>query len=69
MANKKIILKITDMSCASCSQTVEKALNKAEGVAEAQVNFAAEKAYINFDPQKSSREKLIEVVKNSGYGV
>jgi Cu+-exporting ATPase len=69
MANKKITLKIEDMSCASCSQTVEKALNKADGVSEAQVNFAAEKAYITFDPQQNSRAKLIEVVKNSGYGV
>jgi len=69
MAEKKITLKITDMSCASCSQTVEKALNKAEGVSEAQVNFAAEKAYVTFDPQQNSRDKLIEVVENSGYGV
>ena len=69
MAAKKITLKITDMSCASCAQVVEKALNKAEGVTEAQVNFAAEKAYITFDPAQSSREQLIEVVKNSGYGV
>lgn len=69
MANKKITLKITDMSCASCAQAVEKALNKAEGVTEAQVNFAAEKAYVTFDPAQSSREQLIEVVKNSGYGV
>ncbi|MFN2341323.1 MAG: heavy metal translocating P-type ATPase [Halanaerobium sp.] len=69
MAEKKITLKITDMSCASCAQTVEKSLNKAEAVSEAQVNFAAEKAYITFDPDKSSRENLIEVVKNSGYGV
>ena len=69
MADKKITLKITDMSCASCAQTVEKSLKKAEGVIAAQVNFAAEKAYVTFDPQKSSRSRLIEVVKNSGYGV
>jgi len=69
MAEKKITLKITDMSCASCAQTVEKALNKVDGVKEAQVNFAAEKAYIIFNPNQSSREKLVEVVKNTGYGV
>jgi len=69
MASKKITLKIQDMSCASCAQTVEKSLNKAEGVSEAQVNFAAKKAYVTFDPKQSSRDKLIEVVENSGYGV
>ena len=69
METKKITLKIQDMSCASCAQTVEKSLNKAEGVSEAKVNFAAEKAYITFNPQKNSRRNLIEVVKNSGYDV
>ncbi|CCU78113.1 Lead, cadmium, zinc and mercury transporting ATPase; Copper-translocating P-type ATPase [Halanaerobium saccharolyticum subsp. saccharolyticum DSM 6643] len=69
MNEKKITLKIEDMSCASCSQTVEKSLNKADGVSEAQVNFAAEKAYVTFDPQQSSRDKLIKVVENSGYSV
>ncbi len=69
MGEKKIALKITDMSCASCAQAVEKGLKKAEGVIEAQVNFASEKAYIKFDPEKSSREKLIEVVRNTGYDV
>jgi len=69
MAEKKITLKITDMSCASCAQAVEKGLKKADGVSEAQVNFAAEKAYITFNPNQSSREKLVEVVKNTGYGV
>ena len=69
MEDKKITLKIKDLSCASCAQAVEKGLKKAAGVKEVQVNFASKKAYIKFDPEISSREKLIEVVRNTGYDV
>ncbi|MFW6022101.1 MAG: heavy metal translocating P-type ATPase [Halanaerobiaceae bacterium] len=57
------------MSCASCSQAVEKALDKAEGVQEARVNFAAEKAYIEYNPSIIDESKLVEVVRNTGYDV
>ena len=67
-ANKKqIILSISLMSCTSCAQKIEKALGKAGGVLSAKVNFALEKAYIDYDPVKTNKEKLIEVVKQAGY--
>ncbi len=69
MTKKKATLQLEGMSCASCAQTVEKALNKADGVAEARVNFAAEKAYIEFDPAEIDEEKLAEVVRSTGYDV
>lgn len=45
-AVKKATLKLEGMSCASCAQSIEKALKRARGVEQAQVNFAAEKAYV-----------------------
>ncbi len=68
-ALKKATLQLEGLSCASCAQTVEKALNKAKGVHQAQVNFAAEKAYIEFDPSTIDEEKLAEVVRGTGYDV
>ncbi len=69
MENKKVTLQLEGMSCASCAQTVEKALNKAKGVQQAQVNFAAEKAYVEFNPSETDEEKLAEVVRGTGYDV
>lgn len=69
MASKKIILKIGGMSCASCAQTIEKALNKTEGVEEVNVNFAAEKANICFDSKLVGFEKLKDIIKSTGYQV
>ncbi len=66
---KKATLQLEGMSCASCAQTIEKALNKAKGVKQAQVNFAAEKAYVEFDPAEVDEEKLAEVVRSTGYDV
>jgi len=67
--NKYITLNIKGMSCAACSQAVEKALNKKEGVQEANVNLPTEKVYVKYDPFKVTVEDLIETVQNSGYDV
>jgi len=64
-----VTLNIEGMSCAACSQAVENALNKREGVKEANVNLPAEKAYVKYDPLALTVEDLIETVQNSGYDV
>ncbi len=66
---EKNILKITGMTCATCASTVEKALQKTEGVNSASVNFAAEKASVQYDEKAVSQEELIKAVEKSGYGV
>ncbi len=57
---------VTGMTCTSCSNRVERKLNKVDG-AEATVNFATESASVTYDPAKVSEEDLIEVVRNAGY--
>lgn len=64
-----ITLNIEGMSCAACSQAVEKALNKKVGVKKANVNLPTEKAYIKYDPLKLTVEDLIKAVQDSGYEV
>jgi len=59
---------IRGMHCASCSLIIENALAKTEGVKEAHVNFAAEKASVLFDRSKLSQEGIREIIKKAGYG-
>lgn len=66
--DKNTVLEIEGMSCASCTQTVEKALNNTENVSEAQVNFATNKAYVKHQPEVN-KDTLVSAVKNSGYDV
>lgn len=66
---EKATLKLEGMSCASCAQAIESALSRADGVTSARVNFAAEKAYIEFDPAATDKRRLAEVVRDTGYDV
>ena len=64
---KKQSLGISGMHCASCALTIEKKLNKQPGVKSATVNFATEKASVEYDYAKCSEEKIIQTVKDAGY--
>jgi Cu+-exporting ATPase len=66
---EKVIFKIGGMSCASCVQTIEKALNKAEGVFDAAVNLATEQATIEFDAGVTNLGNLEKVIEGTGYNV
>ncbi|MFA6001319.1 MAG: heavy metal translocating P-type ATPase [Thermoleophilia bacterium] len=67
--SKKITLPIGGMTCASCVERNEKALRELPGVLHAEVNFATEKATIDFDPQVVSVAELASAVERAGYSV
>ena len=58
---------ITGMTCTNCSARIEKALNKKEGVTNAYVNFATEKAVVSFDSNVMTTEAIEQVVAKAGY--
>ncbi len=60
-------LPIGGMTCASCASRVEKRLNKLEGVA-ATVNYALERASVDFDPVRAAPGDLVAAVQKAGYG-
>ncbi|HHQ0972639.1 TPA: heavy metal translocating P-type ATPase, partial [Listeria innocua] len=60
-------LNVFGMTCAACSTRIEKSLNKAEGVEKANVNLVTENAAVYYDPEVTSTEELIKVVKHAGY--
>ena len=59
--------KLVGMHCASCANTVESAIKKLPGVVSANVNFASETLYVEFDEKTSDAEKIVEAVKRSGF--
>ncbi|MED3827694.1 heavy metal translocating P-type ATPase [Priestia megaterium] len=66
---KEATLQITGMTCAACSNRIEKGLKKIEGVKEANVNLALERSTIVFDPSKTSPQVFEEKIEKLGYGV
>ncbi|MCX6797168.1 MAG: heavy metal translocating P-type ATPase [Candidatus Doudnabacteria bacterium] len=66
--NQKIILKISGMHCASCAANIENALKKEGGVKSANVNFASEKLYLEFDSIEISIARIQKIIEKLGYG-
>src|SRR3989344_1750783 len=66
---QKTAIAIFGMHCASCANTIEKALSKTDGVIKANVNFASEKANVEFDKNKIDEGNLKNVVRKTGYKV
>ena len=60
--------KITGMVCASCAQTIERAVSQLPGVNEANVNLAAERMQVQFSDQALSPAQIIQAVVHAGYG-
>jgi Cu+-exporting ATPase len=66
---KLLILPIEGMTCASCVNRIERFLNKTDGVVEASVNLATERATVSFDPERAGRSDLVKAVEAAGYDV
>lgn len=64
----EVTFDIEGMTCASCVRRVETALDKHEGVKEASVNLATERATVTFDPAKVQVVTLARAVEAAGYG-
>jgi Cu+-exporting ATPase len=66
---KKIVLNIGGMSCINCARTIEKELNKLNGVTHATVNLAAEKAIIEYNPDLVTQKTIEATITDVGYQV
>jgi len=60
---------IEGMTCAACAARLEKALSKRPGIEEAAVNFALERAHVEFDPSQTGPSDIAEAVKQIGFEV
>ncbi|RLI47189.1 heavy metal translocating P-type ATPase [Candidatus Bathyarchaeota archaeon] len=69
VVHESVFLKISGMTCVTCAQTIEKALNEKEGIYKASVNFALEKAAVEYDPEQISVAGIIKVIRDVGYDV
>jgi len=54
------------MACAGCSGAVKNALLNLEGVYEARVELAEKKAYVEYDPGKTTLQDLKRAVEGQG---
>ncbi len=66
MATEQLSMPIEGMTCASCAARVEKRLNDLGGV-EATVNYATERATVDYDPAHAQPADFVAAVESAGY--
>ncbi|MFC6920514.1 heavy metal translocating P-type ATPase [Meiothermus taiwanensis] len=65
----EVELGVTGMTCAACVGRVERALKKLDGVLEASVNLATERATVRYLPASTGLAQFKRAIRDAGYGV
>ncbi len=61
--------KIGGMQCSFCTESIQKALSRLEGVEKVSISLAHEEALVQYDPSKLEPWQIEEVLRNLGYTV
>lgn len=64
---REITIPIGGMTCASCANSIEKAVKKLQGVASINVNFATEKATVKYDSNVVRISGVKKAIEKAGY--
>lgn len=65
--NQTTTFKVPDMHCDSCPKLIKITLLEIEGVNEVSASLDSKTVVVNFDPQKTSTDALINSIKDIGY--
>jgi copper ion binding protein len=64
---KVAMISLPTMQCNTCVETIQKAVEKVEGVQAVNVDLKKKMAHVDFDPTKTSREKIEKAIAAAGY--
>ncbi len=67
METKKAVIPVKGMTCVNCAAAIQKDISKLTGVRNANVNYANEKAVVEFDPALVELGRFIETINELGY--
>lgn len=67
MNTKTTTLRAKDLSCPSCINKIEGALNAMDGVANSEVKFNSGRIVVEHDPGKVRASDLVKTVASAGY--
>jgi P-type Cu+ transporter len=66
---ERLDLPVTGMTCASCVNRIERFLSRTDGVVDATVNLATERAAVAYDPARTDPAEIASAIEAAGYGV
>jgi Cu+-exporting ATPase len=65
--HRTLKLRISGMTCASCSAVISKRLGENPAITEASINLASHSARIGYDQDKIDKEVIIGIIRSAGY--
>jgi periplasmic mercuric ion binding protein len=65
--SKMAMISLPTMQCNTCAETIQKSVEKVEGVKSASIDLKEKTAHVNFDPAKTSQEKIEKAIAAAGY--
>lgn len=68
MREQSVTLTVSGMHCAACASRIEKVVKRQNGVFDANVNLATERAKIGFSPEQIQVSEIISRIERLGYG-
>ena len=66
---RRVDLPVEGMTCAACATRIGRGLGKLDGVERADVNLAAARATVVYDPARVDRDQLTSKIESLGYSV
>ena len=67
MTKKNITLSVPDMHCDSCPKLIKISLLEIDGVVKVSASLESKTVVVNFDPQKTSTNAIINSIHEIGY--
>lgn len=64
---ERAVIVIEGMSCTGCAHGIKAMLKRTPGIVSAEVSFERREAIVEYDPARTSREKIVEAITNLGY--
>ena len=65
--SERVLIAVEGMSCTSCASGIKAMLKRTPGVISAEVNFEKREADVEYDSEKTTREKIVEAITKLGY--
>jgi copper chaperone CopZ len=67
IVQRRVVIGIKGMMCASCGQEIEKILTRVTGVVTVKVDLSYDRATVTYDEHKVTPHHLAEVIRKAGY--
>ena len=65
--NQRVLVAIDGMQCTSCATGIKAMLKRTPGVISAEVSYERREADVEYDPSRTSPDKIAEAISNMGY--